>query len=91
MAELSAEVCFASPCRQALIAVTVIQGTSIRAAVMQSLLPTMFPEYDFSGLPCGIFGQAVDADRAVQAGDRIEVYRPLINDPKQRRRNRAGR
>ena len=91
MPEFSAEVCFASPSRQALITVTVVKGTSIRATVMHSLLPSMFPEYDFSGLSCGIFGQAVNADRPVQPGDRIEVYRPLIYDPKQRRRNRAER
>lgn len=90
MAEFSAEVCFASPGRQALIPVTLVQGTSVRAAVMRSLLPSMFPEYDFSCLPCGIYGQSVEDDRQVQPGDRIEVYRPLINDPKQRRRNRAG-
>jgi putative ubiquitin-RnfH superfamily antitoxin RatB of RatAB toxin-antitoxin module len=58
---------------------------------MASLLPSMFPDYDFSCLPCGVFGQVVDDARQVQAGDRIEVYRPLINDPKARRRNRAGR
>jgi uncharacterized protein len=67
------------------------QGTSIRTAVMGSLLPSMFPDYDFSCLPCGVFGQVVDDEREVQVGDRIEVYRPLINDPKARRRNRAGR
>jgi putative ubiquitin-RnfH superfamily antitoxin RatB of RatAB toxin-antitoxin module len=91
MADLSAEVCFAAPQSQALMPITVTQGTSIRAAVMGSPLPSMFPDYDFSCLPCGVFGQVVDDEREVQVGDRIEVYRPLINDPKARRRNRAGR
>jgi len=91
MAELSVEVCFASPNRQALMSITVLQGTSIRRAVMGSELPSMFPEYDFSCLPCGVFGQVVGDDHEVQAGDRIEVYRSLINDPKARRRKRAER
>ena len=91
MADLSAEVCFAAPQNQALMPITVTQGTSIRTAVMGSLLPSMFPDYDFSCLPCGVFGQVVDDEREVQVGDRIEVYRPLINEPKARRRNRAGR
>ena len=60
MADLSAEVCFAAPQSQALMPITVTQGTSIRTAVMASLLPSMFPDYDFSCLPCGVFGQVVD-------------------------------
>ena len=91
MADVPAELCFASPYLQALMPITVKRGTSIRTAVMGSLLPSMFPDYDFSCLPCGVFGQVVDDEREVQVGDRIEVYRPLINDPKARRRNRAGR
>ena len=91
MADVPAELCFASPYLQALMPITVKRGTSIRTAVMGSPLPSMFPEFDFSCLPCGIFGQVVDDGHQVRAGDRIEVYRPLINDPKARRRNRAVR
>lgn len=91
MADVSAAVCFALPHRQTLMPITVPQGTSIRRAVMDSKLPSMFPEFDFSCLPIGIFGQVVNDDQPVRADDRIEVYRPLINDPKARRRNRAGR
>ena len=91
MADFPAEVCFASPDLQTLMPITVTQGTSVRAAVMGSILPSMFTEFDFSCLPCGVFGQVVDDDHQVRAGDRIEVYRPLINDPKARRRNRAER
>ncbi len=84
---------YAAVDRQLLLAVAVPAGTSLRAAVQSSGIAAQFPELDLAGCALGIFGKAVaDADvRIVQAGDRIEIYRPLLADPKEVRRLRAAK
>ncbi|WP_085694969.1 MULTISPECIES: RnfH family protein [unclassified Pseudomonas] len=87
------EVVYAAVDRQILRSVSVGEGTTVRAALMASGLGSECPELDLAGCPLGIFGKVI-ADpqvRVVQAGDRIEVYRPLLADPKEVRRLRAAR
>ncbi|WP_242171702.1 MULTISPECIES: RnfH family protein [unclassified Pseudomonas] len=85
------EVVYAAEDRQVLLAVTVPSGTSLRAAVQASGIAAQFPQLTLADCPLGVFGKVVaDADaRAVQPGDRIEIYRPLLADPKEVRRLRA--
>ncbi|AKS08047.1 RnfH family protein [Pseudomonas trivialis] len=87
------EVVYAAVDRQVLLLVTVPEGTSVRSAVQASGIAAQFPELDLADCPLGIFGKLVaDAQvRAVQAGDRIEIYRPLLADPKEVRRLRAAK
>jgi putative ubiquitin-RnfH superfamily antitoxin RatB of RatAB toxin-antitoxin module len=87
------EVVYAAEDRQVLLAVTVPAGTQLRAAVQASGIAVQFPELDLADCPLGIFGRVVtDADvRPVQDGDRIEIYRPLLADPKEVRRLRAAK
>ncbi|MRJ23808.1 RnfH family protein [Pseudomonas haemolytica] len=87
------EVVYAAVDRQALLAVTMPVGTSLRAAVLASGIALQFPELVLADCPLGIFGKVVaDADvRVVQPGDRIEIYRPLLADPKEVRRLRAAK
>ncbi len=87
------EVVYAAEDRQVLLAVTVAAGTSLRAAVQACGIAAQFPALDLADCLLGIFGKVVaDADvRAVQAGDRIEIYRPLLADPKEVRRLRAAK
>ncbi|WP_455824189.1 RnfH family protein [Pseudomonas graminis] len=87
------EVVYAAEDRQVLLAVLVPVGTSLRAAVQNCGMAAQFPMLDLSDCPLGIFGKVVaDAEvRAVQAGDRIEIYRPLLADPKEVRRLRAAK
>ncbi|MFL1389330.1 RnfH family protein [Pseudomonas tritici] len=87
------EVVYAAVDRQVLLLVTVLEGTSVRSAVQASGIAAQFPELDLADCPLGIFGKVVaDAQvRAVQAGDRIEIYRPLLADPKEVRRLRAAK
>ncbi|WP_226455735.1 RnfH family protein [Pseudomonas sp. AF03-9] len=87
------EVVYAGVDRQVLLAVAVAPGTSLRAAVQASGIAAQFPELNLADCPLGIFGKVVaDAEvRAVQAGDRIEIYRPLLADPKEVRRLRAAK
>ncbi|AZF39372.1 protein YfjF [Pseudomonas sp. R4-34-07] len=87
------EVVHAAIERQVLLAVAVPEGTSLRAAVHMSRIAEQFPQLELAECPLGIFGKVVaDADtRAVQPGDRIEIYRPLLADPKEVRRQRAAK
>ena len=87
------EVVYAAVDHQVLLMVAVAAGTSVRAAVRTSGIGERFPELDLADCPLGIFGKVVaDAQvRAVQAGYRIEIYRPLLADPKEVRRLRAAK
>ena len=87
------EVVYAAEDRQVLQVVTVPAGTSLRVAVQASGMAAKFPGVALAECPLGIFGKVV-ADpevRAVQAGDRIEIYRSLLADPKEVRRLRAAK
>lgn len=87
------EVVYAAVDRQALLSVAVPVGTTVRAALLKSGIGEAFPELNLADCPVGIFGKVI-ADpqtRPVQAGDRIEIYRPLLADPKEVRRLRAAK
>ncbi|OLF55804.1 RnfH family protein [Pseudomonas chlororaphis] len=87
------EVVYAAVERQLLLTIAVPSGTTVRGAVKSSGIGEQFPELDLDSCPLGIFGKAV-ADpegRQVLAGDRIEIYRPLLADPKEVRRLRAAK
>lgn len=87
------EVVYAAVDRQVLRTVSVAEGSTIRAAVLASGIGEAFTELNLADCPLGIFGKVV-ADpqvRLVQAGDRIEIYRPLLADPKEVRRLRAAK
>ena len=87
------EVVYAAVDRQVLMSVTVPEGTTVRAALLKSGIGEAFSELDLANCPVGIFGKVIaDPDkRPVQAGDRIEIYRPLLADPKEVRRLRAAK
>lgn len=90
---IEVEVVYAAVDRQVLLKTSVAVGTTLRAALLSSGIGARFPELDLASCPLGIFGKVVsDPDsRAVQAGDRIEIYRPLLADPKEVRRLRAAK
>ncbi|WP_445179821.1 RnfH family protein [Pseudomonas sp. McL0111] len=87
------EVVYAAVDRQVLRTASVAEGLSVRAALLESGIEAEFPELDLASCPLGIFGKVV-ADpevRVIQAGERIEIYRPLLADPKEVRRLRAAK
>ncbi|KOY01248.1 RnfH family protein [Pseudomonas nunensis] len=90
---IEVEVVYAAADRQMLLTVAVPAGSTVRAALLESGVGAEFPELDLADCPVGIFGKViVDPDtRVVQAGDRIEIYRPLLADPKEVRRLRAAK
>jgi putative ubiquitin-RnfH superfamily antitoxin RatB of RatAB toxin-antitoxin module len=89
---LHIEVAYALPDKQRILSAQVPKGTSIRTAVELSGIAKEFPDLDLAAAPLGIFGKAVrNTDELVKDGDRIEIYRPLLIDPKQARANRAAK
>ncbi|WP_092146122.1 MULTISPECIES: RnfH family protein [unclassified Pseudomonas] len=87
------EVVYASAERQVLRTCMVQEGASVRAALAASGIADVFPELDLMTCPVGIFGKlVVDPEhQVVQAADRLEIYRPLLADPKEIRRLRAAK
>ena len=86
---LEIEIVYGLADRQVLKSMTVVEGTTVREATLKSGLEVEFPELDLQQSPLGIFGKAVKDETVLRDGDRIEVYRPLLIDPKEARRKRA--
>lgn len=83
------EVIYALPNQQKRISVTVEPGTTCIEAVKQSDMCRFFPDIDLEKVKLGIFSRAVKHDEVLLPGQRVEIYRPLIADPKDVRRKRA--
>ena len=86
---LQVEVALALPERQELVVLQVAPGTTARQAAELSGLLASLPSLDAAPLKLGIFGKAVKDDALLREHDRVEIYRPLIADPKTVRRQRA--
>ena len=83
------EVVYARPQRQHVISLRVPPGTRIEAAIRLSGILADFPEIELHHAKVGIFGRRADLAAVVTPGDRVEIYRPLVADPKTVRRQRA--
>ena len=88
---ITVEIVYALPDRQTLLALAVAKGTTVGQALDRSRIAALHPELDLAASPVGIFGHVVARERVVAAGDRIEIYRPLIADPKSSRQERVAR
>ena len=89
--KISVEIAYAIPQKQTIIECEVDAGSSARTVVLGSAIDNHFPGIDLAGCDLGVFGKAVADDYELMEGDRIEIYRPLIADPKEVRRERAAR
>jgi putative ubiquitin-RnfH superfamily antitoxin RatB of RatAB toxin-antitoxin module len=85
------EVACALPDKQRIICLDVEPGCGARAAVEQSNIQEDFPDLDIASSQLGVFGLVVEDNKRLSAGDRVEVYRPLINNPRDNRRALAAR
>ncbi len=95
---IAVEVAYALPKKQKLLSLLVKPGTTALQAAEQSGITQFFPELDLTVASMGIFGQtlgvkglAAPESYAMQAGERVEIYRPLISDPKEVRKRVAAR
>ena len=85
------EVAYATPARQEVIEVSVRPGATVEQVIRASGMLARFPEIDLTLQRVGIFGETARLRDAVRDGDRVEIYRPLVADPKEVRRKRAAR
>ncbi|MHB1215810.1 MAG: RnfH family protein [Thiobacillus sp.] len=86
---LNVEVVYALPSQQVLLQVPLAEGATVEDAIRASGVLDAFPEIDLARNKVGIFSKLVKLDDAVRDKDRVEIYRPLIADPKEVRRKRA--
>lgn len=83
------EVVYANPTEQRLVKLECAPDTTVRAAIEQSGLLERYAEIDLGKNKIGIFGKFAKLDQTLRDRDRVEIYRPLIADPKEIRRQRA--
>jgi putative ubiquitin-RnfH superfamily antitoxin RatB of RatAB toxin-antitoxin module len=86
---LRVEVAYVEPGRQFLRAVDVPDGATIADAIAASGVAEAFPGLDVAASKVGLFSRPATHDRVLRDGDRVEIYRPLLVDPKEVRRRRA--
>lgn len=79
---MKVSIAFATRDRQVWNDLEVPADATVRQAIEISGILTEFPEIDLAKNKVGIFGDAVPLDRVLKEGDRVEIYRPLIADPK---------
>ena len=85
------QVVYAKPDQQSIVELDVPDGTTVFEAAVQSGLANQFPDIDLDTIPMGIFGVRVKTATTtiLHSGDRVELYRSLLVDPKESRRTRA--
>ena len=88
---IDVEVAYALPDKQSIVPLTVPEGTTALAAAQQSGLDQQYEGLSLEDAKLGIFGKAVAPTQVLRAGDRVEIYRPLIADPKEVRKARAAK
>ena len=86
---LSIEVCYALPDEQALIAVELPEGATVQQALDASGILRRYPQIDLKKQKVGVFGKLKPLDTVLADHDRVEIYRPLIVDPKAARQRRV--
>lgn len=87
--KMDVEVCYALPAEQTVLPVRIDPGQTAEDAIRLSGLLKQHPEIDLGVNKVGVFGKLVRLDAPLQPGDRVEIYRPLIADPKESRRKKA--
>lgn len=88
--KLNIEVVYAQADRQEVVKLTLAVGATVKSAVEASGLLQKYPDIDLSKNKLGVFAKLVKADAVLQDKDRVEIYRPLIADPKEVRKQRAA-
>lgn len=88
-AAIQVEVVYALPAQQPLLRVQLAEGATVEDAIRVSGVLEAHPEIDLARNKVGVFSKLVKLDEKVRDRDRVEIYRPLIADPKEVRRKRA--
>ncbi len=91
MADSSIEVAYAKPDSQVIIEVSNVAHMTVQQVIDASGILQQYPEIDLALNKVGVFGKLISLDAELAAGDRVEIYRPLVADPKEARRQRAAK
>ncbi|CAI1826066.1 RnfH family protein [Serratia fonticola] len=89
MSEIRVEVVYALPERQYVRQVKLAAGSNVEQAILASGLLELRSDIDLASNKVGIYSRPAKLSDALNDGDRVEIYRPLIADPKELRRQRA--
>ena len=84
------EVAYALESKQTLLKIEVEAGTTLKQAIELSGILVLYPQIDLTKDKTGIFGKIAKLNTILREKDRVEIYRPLIADPKQERKERAA-
>lgn len=87
---INVEIAFAKPERQEIVGLKLSQGSTVRQAIEASGLLQRYPEIELETAKVGIYSKLAKLDTALRDKDRVEIYRPLIADPKEVRKQRAA-
>jgi putative ubiquitin-RnfH superfamily antitoxin RatB of RatAB toxin-antitoxin module len=87
---MNIEVAYALENKQTLLNIEVPEGISLKQAIEDSGILVLYPQINLSKDKTGIFGKIAKLDVVLRDKDRVEIYRPLIADPKQVRKERAA-
>ncbi|MGB5261593.1 MAG: RnfH family protein [Gammaproteobacteria bacterium] len=87
---INVEVAYALPDQQTIVALTVAVDATVEEAIRASGLLEHYPEIDLARNKVGVFGKLGKLTDTLHPGDRVEIYRPLIADPKEVRKKRAA-
>ncbi|MDD5460511.1 MAG: RnfH family protein [Methylococcales bacterium] len=89
---IDVEVAYATPEQQVIVvAMKIAEGATVEHAIKASGLLDHFPEIVWADIKVGVFGNVCKLDQPLRRSDRVEIYRPLIHDPKEARRQRAAK
>ncbi len=89
VAKISVTVAYATSEKQVEIPIEIEAHCNISLAIKKSGILAQFPEIPFPEIQVGIYGKLRPLDAGLRAGDRVEIYRPLLIDPKEARRRRV--
>ena len=89
--QLHVQVCYASAVHETMRDLVVEEGTTIEQAIALSGVLREYPAIDLALQPVGLYGKKRPLDTVLRERDRIEIYRPLVADPKESRRKRADK
>jgi len=90
MSQIHVEVVYALAHHQKVVSLNISEGATVKDAIERSGLLTEFPEIDLGKNKLGIWNKLAKPDAVLRDKDRVEIYRPLIADPKEVRRQRAA-
>ncbi|HJV82691.1 RnfH family protein [Noviherbaspirillum sp.] len=89
MTDIRVQICYARPQSHDMRELDVREGATLQFAIEQSGILRDVPEIDLAACRVGVYGKLKALDTVLRDGDRVEIYRPLVADPKESRRRRA--